>query len=116
MKLACRLLADLEMMQILNICILRNQPVKKADPKKIDLNNIDEHYFDLVFEDEDSVVYSAVVYSVGLKRNIKLVYEKLKANKNKLDFHLNASLTVLIWRRLNIGFLSQKKKGSILYI
>lgn len=60
---------------------------KRGRPKKfngkIDLNNIDQYYFDLILEDVDSVIYSAVVYSVGLKRNIRLVYKKLKSNKKR---------------------------------
>jgi len=60
---------------------------KRGRPKKyngkINLKKIDKQYFELVHEDEASVIYTAIVYSKGLKRNIKLVYELLKNKKNK---------------------------------
>lgn len=60
---------------------------KKGRPKKyagkIILNNIDKDYFKLVRDNDQTSVYTAIVYSKGLKRNIKLVYEQPKGENNK---------------------------------
>ncbi|MCK5906783.1 MAG: transposase [Flavobacteriales bacterium] len=60
---------------------------KKGRPRiyngKVNLNDIDKNYFKLEFEHEDSNIYSAVVYSRGLKRNIKLIYQELVEPKKK---------------------------------
>ena len=60
---------------------------KKGRPKKyagkVNLKNIDENYFTLITENENSIIYTAIVYSKGLKRNVKLVIEELKDKKNK---------------------------------
>ena len=60
---------------------------KRGRPKKydgkIDLKEIDENYFKLVLVNDQTSVYTAIVYSKGLKRNIKLVYEQPKGRKNK---------------------------------
>lgn len=58
---------------------------KKGRPRKyagkINIKNIDKDYFAFVSEDQDTVVYAAVVYSKALKRNIILVHVTyLKAN------------------------------------
>ena len=54
---------------------------------KIDLKNIDTNYFKLESQDKESIIYSAIVYSKALKRNIKLVYQKLlKGKKSYLLF------------------------------
>jgi len=44
---------------------------------KINLKNIDTDYFEKVYEDQDKMVYHGIVYSVAMKRKIKLVYEKI---------------------------------------
>ena len=60
---------------------------KKGRPKKYDgkinLKSIDEKYFKLVLDNDQTTIYTAIVYSKGLKRNIKLVYEQPKAEKTK---------------------------------
>jgi len=54
---------------------------------KIVLNDIDMSYFKFEQSSKESIIYSAIVYSDGLKRNIKLVYEKLlKGKKTHLLF------------------------------
>ena len=51
---------------------------KKGRPKvkdgKIDMKNIDKERFKMAYEDEGVKVYEGVVYSVNLKRKIKLAY------------------------------------------
>ena len=60
---------------------------KKGRPKKyagkINLKDIDKDYFELISENDQAPVYTAIVYSKALKRKIKLVYEQLKGNKKK---------------------------------
>jgi len=53
----------------------RGRPRKYGD--KIDFKNIDKQYFKIESQDEESIIYSAIVYSKALKRNIKLVYQQL---------------------------------------
>ena len=64
---------------------------KKGRPRKyngkINLKDIDRDYFKLEFEHENSKIYSAVVYSKGLKRTIKLVYQEL-VESNKRSYLL----------------------------
>ncbi len=60
---------------------------KKGRPKKYDgkvnLKDIDKNYFKLVSKNDQSIIYSATVYSKALKRNINLVYEQLIGKNNK---------------------------------
>ena len=64
-----------------------NPTGKKGRPRiydgKVNLNEIDKNYFNMEFEYDNSKIYSAVVYSKGLKRNVKLVYQELVEPKNK---------------------------------
>ncbi len=59
----------------------------KGRPKKYDgkikLKSIDKNYFKLVLDNDQTTVYTAIVYSKGLKRKIKLVYEQPKGGKTK---------------------------------
>ena len=50
----------------------RGRP-KKYDGK-IDTKNIDKRRIRLVYEDEESKVYSGIVWSIGLKREIRIAY------------------------------------------
>ena len=85
---------------------------------KINLKNIDKKYFKLISDDEKSTVYSAIVYSKGLKRKIKLVYEQLKNTKNKsyllffsTDLELDASEILRYYKnRFQIEFLYRDGK------
>ena len=60
---------------------------KKGRPKKyegkVNLKDIDKNYFKLVSKNDQSIIYSATVYSKALKRNINLVYEQLIGKNNK---------------------------------
>jgi len=85
---------------------------------KIELKNIDKNYFKLISDNEKSTVYSAIVYSKGLKRNIKLVYEQLKDKKNNsyllffsTDLELDASEIIRYYKnRFQIEFLYRDGK------
>ncbi len=60
---------------------------EKGRPKKyagkIDIANIDTDYFELVEQNPQARVYSAIVYSKSLKRNIRLVHITYTSNKDK---------------------------------
>lgn len=58
---------------------------QKGRPKlyegKIDLKNIDENHFKFISKDDKQIYYSAVVYSVSFKKNIRVLYiKKIKSN------------------------------------
>ncbi len=59
----------------------RGRPTKYAG--KIKLKNIDKKYFKQVYNDDDKTVYTAIVYSKALKRNIKLVYEQIHNDRKE---------------------------------
>jgi len=60
----------------------RGRPGKYAG--KIDTANIDTSYFELIEQNQEAIVYSAVVYSKALKRNIRLVHVTYANDKGKL--------------------------------
>ncbi len=60
----------------------KGRPCKYAG--KIDTANIDTNYFDLIEENQEATVYSAIVYSKSLKRNIRLVHVTYNNGKGKL--------------------------------
>ena len=71
-----------------SICTLDPPTGKKGRPckyvGKIDTANIDTNYFDLIEENQETTVYSAIVYSKSLKRNIRLVHVTYTSGKGKL--------------------------------
>jgi len=95
---------------------------KKGRPKKyggkINLKSIDKKYFKLVLDNDQTTVYTAIVYSKGLKRNIKLVYEQPKAEKTKsyllflsTDLNLDALEILRYYKnRFQIEFLYRDGK------
>ena len=60
----------------------RGRPGKYAG--KVITENIDTNYFELIEQNQEATVYSAVVYSKALKRNIRLVHVTYASNKGKL--------------------------------
>lgn len=86
---------------------------------KINVNNINKEYFVLNSFDKDSHVYSAIVYSKALKRNIRIVFVEYMANGEKkshkiyfsTDTELNANLILLYYHnRFQIEFLYRDAK------
>jgi hypothetical protein len=61
---------------------------KKGRPRKyagkVITENIDKNYFELILQTPEETVYSAIVYSKALKRNIRLVHVTYPGNKEKL--------------------------------
>ena len=61
---------------------------------KVDVQNIDKNKFEKEYQDDEMILYSLVVYSVGLKRKIKVSYvayldDQEKINSRKLFFSTN---------------------------
>jgi hypothetical protein len=66
---------------------------KKYDGK-VDNNNIDSRHFKLVSKDDQAVVYSAIVYSISLKRNIKVVHVLYYNQKRKQIYKMYFSTDI----------------------
>jgi DDE family transposase len=64
----------------------RGRPKKYAG--KIDAKNIDKDYFELISKSDDELIYSAIVYSKSLKRDVKLVHVTYKNSKGKESYKL----------------------------
>ena len=60
----------------------KGRPCKYAG--KIDIANIDTDYFELVEQNPEATVYSAIVYSKSLKINIRLVQVTYTNDKGKI--------------------------------
>jgi len=60
----------------------RGRPSKYAG--KVITDNIDTNYFELIEQNQEATVYSAVVYSKALKRNIRLVHVTYTSDKGQL--------------------------------
>lgn len=96
---------------------------KKGRPRKyagkIDVSNIDTKSFDLVSEDQDALIHSAIVYSKSLKRNILLARVNYKSGRDKqtiklyfsTDLTLNPTDLIDYYRsRFQIEFLYRDAK------
>lgn len=103
--------------------LYRGEPTGKRGRRKkysgkIDLKNIDNQYFECVLISEESTLYCAEVYSKALKRNIKLVYEKLAEPRKKshlvffsTDLSLDALSILRFYKsRFQIEFLYRDGK------
>ncbi len=87
---------------------------------KVDVKNIDKRRIRFVCEDEDYKVYSGIVWSPGLKRNIKIAYVEFWKNKKytgryailfSTDLDLEASLIYHYYKsRFQIEFLFRDAK------
>lgn len=93
---------------------------QKGRPKlyegKIDLKNIDESKFELVSKDDKYAYYSAVVFSVSFKRNIRILYiRKLEDNDYivlfSTDININPLKILKYYKaRFSIEFLIRDAK------
>jgi hypothetical protein len=60
----------------------RGRPKKYAG--KVDVKNIDKRRLKKEISDEEKTIYTAELYSVGLKRNIKVAYVEFNIGKGKI--------------------------------
>jgi len=91
---------------------------KKYDGK-VDNNNIDLRHFKLVSEDKQAVIHTAIVYSISLKRSIKIVHALYSNQKGKqvyklyfsTDINMDASDVLKFYQsRFQIEFLYRDGK------
>ena len=96
---------------------------KRGRPKKydgkVDNNNINLRHFELVSKDEQTVIHSAIVYSISLKRSLKVVHVLYCNEKGKqthklyfsTDINMDASGILQFYRsRFQIEFLYRDAK------
>jgi hypothetical protein len=97
----------------------RGRPSKYAG--KVIIENIDTNYFELIEQNQEATVYSALVYSKALKRNIRLVHVTYTSDKEKLTrklyFCTNTQMNALeildcYQSRFQIEFLYRDAKQS----
>ncbi len=96
LDIICRLRDDANLRYIFHGQRTKGKGRPKQYAGKIKVNQIDKRRIPLVYQCEQYRIYSAVVNSVGLKRNIKLAYvEFIKSGKiiaTKLFFSTNLSM------------------------
>lgn len=83
MTIVCRLRDDANLQHL-----FKGKQSGKGRPKKyngkVDLSKIDKRVFKKNNSDEKMSIYSAIVYSVSLKRNIKVSYTEFSNSKGKV--------------------------------
>jgi hypothetical protein len=97
----------------------RGRPSKYAG--KVITENIDTNYFELIEQNQEATVYSAIVYSKALKRKIRLVHVTYTSDKGKqirkLYFSTDTQMDALeildcYQSRFQIEFLYRDAKQS----
>jgi hypothetical protein len=90
---------------------------KRLYDKKVDCKNIDRRRIKFFHEDDDSIYYSGIVYSISLKRKIRIVYIEQKGSDRyaiimSTDVTLKPSKIILYYRlRFQIEFLIRDAKS-----
>lgn len=74
MHLVSRLRDDADLQYLYHGKATGKQGRPKKYAGKIDHQNIDKDYFELITNDDDALIYTGVVYSKSLKRKIRLVH------------------------------------------
>ena len=87
---------------------------KKYDGK-IDNNNIDLRHFKLVSKDEQAVIHSAIVYSISLKRSIKVVHALYCNEKGKQIYKLYFSTDINMEASEILKFYQSRFQIEFLY-
>jgi len=91
----------------------RGRPRKYSG--KIILKDIDTDYFTFIFQDEESMVYAAEVYSKALRRNIKLVHVTYGKANGKDSFKLYFSTDVSMSAADILLYYQSRYKIEFLY-
>ena len=86
----------------------------------MNLKNIDQHVFECTHQEEDHQLFEAVLYSVALKRKVKVVYARMLKNGKQTgkyalffatDLKMNARKIILMYKaRFQIEFLFRDAK------
>lgn len=92
-----RLRADADLKYIYNGVKKAGRGRPRIHDGKIDLDNIDHRRIKLVYEDDQMSIKSGIVYSVGLKRNIRLCITTYKNDKgivSKPIYHFSTDINM----------------------
>jgi len=99
MHLICRLRDDADLKYLFHGTPSRKRGRPRKYAGKVDTQNIDKQYFELIDQNEEATIHSAIVYSKSLKRKIRLVhasYTNAKGKQsNKLYFSTDTELEPL---------------------
>ena len=87
MELVCRLRDDANLKYLYKGVQNKGRGRKRKHDGKIDVKNIDKRRFTKDVSTELIRVYSAIVYSVGLKRNIKICYVEFLDSKGHVSLY-----------------------------
>lgn len=94
MQFVCRLRDDADLRYLYNAAPTGKKGRPKKYSGKIDTKNIDREYFELIEQTDEYTMYSAIVYSKSLKRNIRLVHVAYITKKGKQTIKLYYSTDV----------------------
>ena len=84
LEVICRLRHDANLKYIYNGPKKEGRGRPKKYSGKVDLRKIDKRVFKKSYQDEEKVIYEAVVYAVSLKINIKLAYTEYMNEKGQV--------------------------------
>jgi hypothetical protein len=84
LEVICRLRHDANLKYIYNGPKKKGRGRPKKYSGKVDLRNIDKRVFKKSYQDEEKVIYEAVVYAVSLKINIKMAYTEYMNEKGQV--------------------------------
>jgi hypothetical protein len=84
MQVISRLRDDADLLYICYDAPTGKKGRRKKYDGKINLKQIKTDYFQLIEQNQDESLYCAIVYSKGLKRNVKIVYLLSNNNKKKV--------------------------------
>lgn len=94
MQFICRLRDDADLRYLCNAIPTGKKGRPKKYSGKIDTKNIDKEYFELIEQTSEYTLYSAIVYSKSLKRNIRLVHTTFTSKSGKQAIKLYYSTDV----------------------
>lgn len=108
MHLISRLRDDADLRYLCHDAPSRKRGRPRKYTGKINVKSIDPEYFNLIADNQDQTVHSAIVYSKALKRNILLVHVLYKTAKGKQSVKLYFS-TDLELPPLNVLYYYQSR-------
>ena len=115
MHFVCRLRDDADLLYLYTggTTGKRGRPQKYTG--KIDIGNIDKDYFTLVEQTEELALYSAIVYSKSLKRNIRLAYVLYNTRNGKQTIKLYYSTDLELCPKDILLFYQSRFQIEFLY-
>lgn len=115
MHFVCRLRDDADLLYL----YMGAPTGKKGRPKKyagkIDIGNIDKNYFTFEEQTDEHTLYSAIVYSKSLKRNIRIAYVLYNTGKGKQTIKLYYSTDLSLCPKDIMLFYQSRFQIEFLY-